>query len=552
MTNRLERYRLRIADDRTTWQALRTWTLYRMLVGVLLVGLFFTPILGDLLPAAAAQLARIVSGSLLVAAPALYLLATQYPRRPGLQTLIGCIVDLTTTGMILQSVGGAASCVGTLLVGSMVLVGAILPARIALLYASIASMVVLWQALEAVLLGTLPATAITSAGAQGAVYLLTALIGSYLAGRARESQAIARQRSTDLANLAELNELIIERMRTGIMIIDENDNAHLMNEAAWYLAGMPDERTAKLSSHAPRLRDDLDEWRQRKIQPEQPLKLQPGIPPILPRFAALSGDPRGDVLVFLEDTSMLSRRAQELTLASLGRLSASIAHEIRNPLGAISHSAQLLEESPELGAADKRLTSIIVRHCDRMDDIIENVLHLARQERCRPTAVRLDRWLEHFVDEFRRFHEVGSGHLELRGTDPDAWILIDGSQFQQVMWNLCQNALRHGRKPGEGARVTIDWSRGGRSGVPWLEVCDEGPGIPEADRERIFEPFFTSRTDGSGLGLYLCQQLMEANQGTISYEHDDEGSRFRLEFARSPAPAQEDRARPVAADRAGG
>ena len=332
--------------------------------------------------------------------------------------------------------------------------------------------------------------------------------------RARENQAIARQRSAELANLAELNERIIERMRTGIMIIDENNTAHLMNEAAWYLAGMPETRTGKLETYSETLLKTLENWRRDGTQTAESVHLGPGVPPIVPRFAALAGNERGDVLVFLEDTSIMSRRAHELTLASLGRLSASIAHEIRNPLGAISHSAQLLTESPELTDADRRLTTIMIRHCGRVNEIVENVLHLARQERTQPGALELSEWLHGFVEEFIRFHDLGGGHLELKGTEQDIWVLADASQLQQVLWNLVQNAVKYGRRAGEAARVTIDWGQGGDARGPWLEVCDEGPGIPEEDRSRIFEPFFTAGTSGSGLGLYLCQQLVGRSSST--------------------------------------
>lgn len=541
-----------ILDNRTTWQALKIWTLYRTLVAILLAVLFFTPVLGDTHPESAARSLRLITALLLLLAPALLVVASRHPQRLGLQTLVGASVDLATTLLVLSVTGGLESGVGTMLVGSMVLVSAIVPLRFALLFAAIGTLIVLWPSLAGALFQGLPIARITPAGMLGAAYFVTTLVGSYLTSRVRESQDLARQRSADLANLAELNELIIERMRTGIMIIDQSGAAHLMNEAAWYLAGMPDRRSAELATFSPRLVTDLEAWRELQHQPHDSLRLGAGVPSIVPRFAALTRDPRGDVLVFLEDTSILSRRAHELTLASLGRLSASIAHEIRNPLAAISHSAQLLEESPDLGPADRRLSAIIVRHCDRMNDIVENVLHLARQERAQPASLRLDTWIVSFVEEFRRFHDLGGGHLECKGTDVDTWIMFDVSQLQQVLWNLCQNALKYGRRPGEAARVTIDWSNSRDPDPPWLEVCDEGPGIPEEQRARIFEPFFTSSRDGSGLGLYLCNQLVEANQGSIRYEYDTTGSRFRIEFARGRPEAAPEAEGPVSGTEARG
>lgn len=236
---------------------------------------------------------------------------------------------------------------------------------------------------------------------------------------------------------------------------------------------------------------------------------------------------------------MVARRAQELTLSSLGRLSASIAHEIRNPLAAISHSAQLLDESEYLHDTDRRLTEIIGRHCRRMNEIIENVLQLARQGPAQPETLLLSEWLEHFSEEFTRSHDLGRSTLDLALEGDGILVRVDPTQLQQVLWNLCQNALKHGRQPGQAAHVVIRSGIDDERGMPVIEVEDQGPGIPVADRERIFQPFYTTSPDGTGLGLYLCEQLCNANQASLTYQTAESGgSRFRIHLIQAELGVQ--------------
>ncbi|MDX1569780.1 MAG: HAMP domain-containing sensor histidine kinase [Xanthomonadales bacterium] len=542
---RLSAYRFRMTVDRTAWQALHTLNYYRLFVTGLFVLLFFTPLLQESMEPAALESCRIVTGVFLLMAPVLFLIGRQIQRRPGLQALVGLGLDLWGVLIATHGVGGVSSGIGTLLVGDMLLAGVIYPPRLSLLYAAAGTIAVLWQSLAGVFRGTEPPSVLAPSGMLGAAYFAITLLGLYLATRTRESQAVARQRSADVASLAQLNEMIIQRMRTGVALIDENDNIHLMNESAWYLTGMRDHRSGRISDLAPDLAEDVSYWRKHGKQNEKPRQLGTGVPRVVPRFARLGTGDETDLLVFLEDTSVISRRAEELTLASLGRLSASIAHEIRNPLAAISHSAQLLSESREIHGPDEKLTEIILRHCNRMNDIIENVLHLARQQAARPEVINLGDWLANFVEEFRRHHDLRGGDLLLAGEDREAEALMDPVHLQQVLWNLCQNGLKYGRGAGDAPKVSLAWGRGSPDQPPWIEVRDGGPGIPEADRERIFEPFFSSSREGTGLGLYLSRQLVESNQGSITYRFDEAGSCFRIELAR-----QREIMRPVNAEHA--
>jgi two-component system, NtrC family, sensor histidine kinase PilS len=240
------------------------------------------------------------------------------------------------------------------------------------------------------------------------------------------------------------------------------------------------------------------------------------------------------VLVFLEDTSVIAERAQQSKLAALGRLSASIAHEIRNPVGAMSHAGQLLRESPHLTSEDRQLTEIIEKNGVRVSQIIENVLQLSRRDATRQERFDVVDWLRGFVHEYVETQQIDLRRFRI---EPQVDVLgldveFDPSHLHQVLWNLCDNALRHG---GSSAPETVVELRSGRitsTGRPFVEVSDRGAGVDPANAERIFEPFFTSGKGGTGLGLFLSRELCQTNGALLVYEpRPGGGSIFRVIFA---------------------
>ena len=239
----------------------------------------------------------------------------------------------------------------------------------------------------------------------------------------------------------------------------------------------------------------------------------------------------GPVLVFLEDAGLMNARVQQSKLASLGRLSASIAHEIRNPVGAMSHAGQLLAESESLSEDDLRLTEIIRTNSERVSHIIDNVLQLSRRESTRPEFFELGPWLGDFAQEFSRTLELQEGELAVAGSEPGVNIRMDPSHLRQVMWNLCDNAVKYASETG-GILVELYVGRTGRTGQPYLEVQDRGHGVDQATADKIFEPFFTARSGGTGLGLYISRELCELNRATLTYrDRETGGSIFRIVFS---------------------
>ena len=251
----------------------------------------------------------------------------------------------------------------------------------------------------------------------------------------------------------------------------------------------------------------------------------------MPRFAHLGKDNDSGTLIFLEDMAAVAQQAQQLKLASLGRLTASIAHEIRNPLGAISHAGQLLAESSHLDKSEARLTEIIQDHSQRVNTIIENVMQLNRRDRSNPEEIELNQWLASFVDDFCLNEAILHSQIHHTPIDDINIIRFDDSQLQQILINLCQNGLRHGDQD---SRPQL-WLQCGiikESNTPYLEVIDNGKGIDATLAEHIFEPFFTTAANGSGLGLYISRELCESNQAHLNYiSSPDSGSCFRITFA---------------------
>jgi two-component system sensor histidine kinase PilS (NtrC family) len=521
------------APDAALRRELYFFTLYRSLEAALFVFLSFSPLATPWAELRHPGLAKVVAIIYLVTAVALLL--TGRERRFGFkrQVGIGLAIDIVAALAMIHAVAGIENGIALLM---MVNIGAgalLLPLRLALGFAiAMAGLGIgefLWGLDEFGPTGRNLAEVLMF----GTAYLAVTALCNMLGRQMRESFVLAEQRGAEVANLAQLNELIIRRMRTGVLVVDTQGAIQLINEAAWHLLGQPSPNENQLGRVAPELARRLYQWRFDNAHDTRPAELSPDTQPVIPRFARLTVN--DDLfLIFLDDTTLVSRRAEELTLSTLGRLSASIAHEIRNPLAAINYAAQLLEESPALPETDRRLVEIIVNHCNRMNGIVENVLNLSRRERSRPESVDLAQWVFQFVDEFKSSHYLDQDELRAVAQSRHLYAMVDPQQLYQVITNLVQNARNYGRLPAEPARITLTARQLSEGSPPLVEVIDRGPGIPPLVADRIFEPFFTTHEHGTGLGLYLARQMCEANQATLEYVSvAGGGSCFRISLARA-------------------
>lgn len=518
-----------LQGEQPGWRGLRFFGLYRLV----LAGLFVVLVVSDSLPPPFGRddprlFAVLAYFYFVLAIASQVAVENRVAALPAL-VLGQVLLDTAVLTAMMHASGGVTSGVGMLLLVTVAVTSLLTAGRFALLHAAIASLGILAEGLYTGLVLPYSASGITQAGLLGAGLFATATLSYVLARRLRESEALARQRGLDLQSLSQLNERIVQRMQTGILVLDGEVRLQLANASAGRLLGLDDiPMGRRLAEFAPELEAERVRWRAEGLQSTQAQRSRGGELEFIASFTALGED--GGTLVFLEDVALTRQRAQQLKLASLGRLTASIAHEIRNPLGAVSHAAQLLAESPDRGPEDERLTRIIREHSERMNRIVENVLQLGRRSRAVPESFALAPWLEDFVAELRAARRLGPGEVRVAVEPQGLTVSMDQSQLRQVLANLCDNALRFAQTS---PRLELLAGLGETSGRPWLDVLDHGPGIPAGQIDQVFEPFFTGRAEGTGLGLYIARELCEANRASLALaESSTEGCRFRITFAR--------------------
>jgi two-component system sensor histidine kinase PilS (NtrC family) len=450
-------------------------------------------------------------------------------------TFVHAMVDAFGISLLIFSSGGVASGLGILFVVPVGAMALLADSRDAFLLAALAALALLAQQILGHAAGTASVSDYTTSGILGGVVFLVALLAWPVARRLRDTEATVRRQQVDLANLAQLSQYIVQHLRESIVVVDHENRIRLINESAAVLLG--DSRAfpgALLGEASPQLLYLLETWRQRTATPAAPshtFVADDGGHVIQPHFASLGGSEPSPVIVFLEDTELLAAKIQQSKLAGLGRLSASIAHEIRNPVGAMSHAAQLLAESTSLSDEDKRLTEIIRTNGDRVRKIIENVMSMARRENSRPERVVLGPWLNAFRDEFCATMQIEPSRLAISSLLGDVEVQVDPSQLRQIVWNLCENAVKYGMQGTGNDTIDLRVGRLASTARPFLEVADRGPGIAMHHRERIFEPFFTGNERGTGLGLFLARELAQTNGATLLFEpRTSGGSLFRIVF----------------------
>jgi two-component system sensor histidine kinase PilS (NtrC family) len=440
---------------------------------------------------------------------------------------VGLLIDIVIAALATHGVPQVASGIALMLLFNVGAAALFLPLRLGLGCAVLAFAAILGEQLW-----TLVETGSDRPLAEmlmfGTSYLALATLMNQLGLRMQASEALASRRGAEAANLAEVNELIIRRMRTGVLLVDADGRIRLANEAAQSLLGDAGDGRRVLAVTAPELARRLQQWRADGAADNTPLRLGGEQNEVLPRFARLLADSEQS-LVFLDDTSMLSRRAESITLAALGRFSASLAHEIRNPLAAISYAAQLMEESTDISLADRRMLQIVRQQCVRMNGIVESVLGLARRERANPEHIELIGLVRRFIDDYTAAHPLDDDTLQVSHQTPTQMALVDPRHLQQILTVLISNARTYGRLPGQPARITLRVHQDG--GEPGIDVLDRGPGIPDGAAERLFRPFYTTSEHGTGLGLYIARDLAKANEGGLDYIRTPGGSCFRIRLS---------------------
>jgi len=526
-----------VDESDLTWRVLGTLNVFRLLLAIVLLVLFFAggeaKFFGDRYPTV---FAATVAGYLVFAVITGLAIRGRWVSA-GLQTYAQVVVDIAAIIILMHSSGGISSGLGGLLVVFVGGASLVLPVQVPTFFAAVATLAILGEQFFSQIGGVSDTSNFSAAGVLGAIIFAIALAGRPLARRIQFSEALARQRGVDLANLSELNEYIVQHLRESIVVLDADNRVRLINASAAQLLGAPPScHGTNIGEASSDLANYISRWRAEPkasshtdltvSSDEESARIKAHLAPL-----GKGDDRQGPILVFLEDASLMNARIQQSKLASLGRLSASIAHEIRNPVGAMSHAGQLLAESESLSADDLRLTEIIRTHAERVSHIIDNVLQLSRRESSRPERFELEPWLRDFADEFSRTLELQEGELSVTEAEPGVEIRMDPSHLRQVLWNLCDNAVKYASETG-GILVELQTGRTARTGQPFLAVLDSGHGVDPATADKIFEPFYTARRGGTGLGLYISRELCELNRATLLYQdREGGGSIFRIVFA---------------------
>ena len=521
------------------WHRLRLFNYFRGLLALFFITIYLNGWLLDLIPTGYAHPVLFITTSFFYLLTSLAFIVGIAQRKPGLDTqvMIHTMVDITCIILLMHATGGVRTGLGMLLIISISMTSLFLQKRVTILFAAISALAIISEQIYSQLIYTNYAPAFTQAGLLGILIFISALLATYTTKRLKESEKIAEQASHELETIVQMNEHIIKNMLTGIIVIKNNGAILMANNAALELLGNNDiHPQTNIKDISPDLYKRFIDWNNHAVQNHQPIQQTQGLPDIQPGFSHIDQSVnineklKGRTLIFLEDATKLTQRFQQMKLASLGRLTASIAHEIRNPLAAINHAGQLLGETAKDGA-DEKLTNIINTQVIRLNGIVENVLQLSRQQRGSPEVIDLYQWLAQFREEFVATNKLLEAQIQINIIPNNIDILFDASQLHQVMWNLCFNAITHSNKELAGIMININGGIDENTKQPYIDIIDNGPGINEETQTHIFEPFFTTNAKGTGLGLYITKEVIESNRAKIRLRSPATGGTcFRIYF----------------------
>ncbi|MES2049760.1 MAG: ATP-binding protein [Pseudomonadota bacterium] len=401
---------------------------------------------------------------------------------------------------------------------------------------------------------------ISQAGLFGATYFSVVYLLNRLAGNLIRQEELANMRGKELAIQQAINRLVISDMGDGILVVDQNDILFEINPAAQQMLGIDEQSTrritnvklAEVAELAPIasallarqqatkanstfwLRNEdasfvsirrLDEGNGESIFPEYVKRANRPefVIHLKLRFVSVSQSELMDLvenftdytIIFMQNVSDIENQAQQLKLASMGRLTASIAHEVRNPLSSISYAASLLNEDVKNEVQTKRLLKIVDDNVLRLNQLIEDILKLSRKAQADALPFDLVSELKAIVQDFVETRNLPENLIKI--DDVVTFKLIfDLGHLREVVVNLLSNAVRYASGQAGSIRLNVKISVTNRRE---LHILDDGPGIPSAVRSHLFEPFYTTSSKGTGLGLYMARELCLNNKALLDYEY---------------------------------
>lgn len=440
-------------------------------------------------------------------------------------------VDVCAQLVLIHASAGMESGLGYLLIITTAMINIFVRGQIAYSYAAVISIVLIVDNLYLHQNSQTFVRIMFSAGTLGTLLFATTIALQYFTEKIRRTTEEAAAQSRHIRNLQEIAQNIVTRMQTGVIVVDNDLKIELMNASAKQMLDIPlsaqvyGDYLANYRELAPVLKH----WEEIIKKNEATIiKTRPGFE-IRINVAHLETGGIQKNIFYLDDYASIKQYAQQLKLASLGRLAARIAHEIRNPLGAISHASELLQESESLEDTDKRMTEIIKGNCGRVNEIIENTLSLSRRREPQLELINLAEWLPNYLAEAQ---EKQKKHIQLEIKAENLLTRFDAIHLQQVLSNLIDNGLRYSEEKQGKPWLKIEVDFQATDTKPYIEIVDCGDGIPIDRVTEIYEPFYTTSEKGTGLGLYICKELVEINHATLHYKRiDNELSCFRIDFA---------------------
>jgi two-component system sensor histidine kinase PilS (NtrC family) len=440
--------------------------------------------------------------------------------------------DIAFIALLMYAGGSAGGPLSILLFPQLAASGWLLRSQMAFFHAALTSLALIavdsWRWID----GLITPAQILQTGLVGFGYFATVGVATALGRYTKASEDLAAQRGIDIANLEQVNRLIIQDMQDGVLVVDLNGVVRGHNaQVTRLLGGFGRMRGGmRLAEFSSILHDYWRRWQEDFAEALPPFKVDSTQRLLRVRLVRIGSGLNGGTLIYLEDLGRAQGEAQQIKLAAMGRLTASIAHEVRNPLSAINQAAQLLEEDGSVAPEGQRLLTMIRTNAKRIDRIVGEVLQLNRRDRKQPEVIVLGEFMHSLVEEIVQGESMAAGAVSIQAP-PELAVIFDRGHLNQIVWNLVRNAWQHCQKKDASIRVVV---RPGYMGDAVIcELSDDGPGIPAELRAQIFEPFFTTRPGGTGLGLYIARELADANGATLELLPKGPGANFRLTLKRA-------------------
>jgi two-component system, NtrC family, sensor histidine kinase PilS len=446
---------------------------------------------------------------------------------------IQIVIDVIFIVLIMHTQGADQGSTGLLLIITIASASLISEGRLALFYASIATISILLEQSYSMQFNDRSASNYSNAVMLSLACFATAWLAYSLARRMQQSELLASQRGLDVKNLAQINALITHEMQDGVLVVDHELRIKHHNIQAETLLGLEGEdwKDKVLAEVSLEIAVMMQSWLLGKVtSPESTtpniLKTNTLARELLISFLPIADTRDQGAVIFIEDWSQMQTQAHQVKLAALGRLTANIAHEIRNPLSAISHANQLLQEEEGVSPATKRMLQIISDNVQRLDQIIKDVLELNRRDRTNQELIQAEVFISDFYNQFCAVEKIPDNCFKLSLKNNDTSISFDRRHLNQILWNLCKNGWRHCKQHENSLELAINIV--GKAQTVQIKISDDGDGIPQSVSNHLFEPFFTTEKTGTGLGLYIARELADANGAKLQFSTSGAGTEFTL------------------------